>query len=41
MGSSHWQLVDDDRNCAWVVTHGLGRAIVRMQRFHTSADAMP
>ena len=37
-GPSHWLLVDGDRNCAWVVTQGLGRSIVRMQRFHTRAD---
>lgn len=40
LGPSHWLLVDRNRNRAWVVTHGLGRAIVRMQRFHTSADAV-
>ena len=38
LGPSHWLLVDGDRNCAWVVTRGLGRSIVRMQRFHTRAD---
>jgi hypothetical protein len=38
LGPSHWLLVDGDRNCAWVVTRGLGQSIVRMQRFHTRAD---
>ncbi len=38
-GASHWLLVDGDRNRAWVVIQGIGRTIVRRQRFHTRADA--
>jgi hypothetical protein len=39
MGPAHWLLVDGERNRAWVVIQGLGRTIVRRQRFHTPSDA--